>query len=160
MENALVAVIPRFSRQQLRLVSSKLAAFPDKFPDTREFAWRLVRSLDIESGLLVRALREAGPSSWTLIEAVLPELRREINARPLGGDARQLLGRSLPSLGYDDNWDLNRRIMLALHGLQKRTTVSRPTSSGAGLADAEIDFVYARPKEEPKRRGDLFWWLG
>jgi hypothetical protein len=91
---------------------------------------------------------------------VLPELRREINARPLGGDARQLLDRSLPSLGYDDNWDLNRRIMLALHGLQKRTTVSRPTLSGAGLADAEIDFVYAGPKEEPKRKVGFFWWLG
>lgn len=129
--------------------------------------WRSLRrdvslqeTLDIESSLLVRALREASSSSWTLIEAVLPELRREINARPLGGDARQLLDRSLPSAGYDDNWDLNRRIMLALHGLQKRTTVSRATLSCAGLADAEIDFVYAGPKEEPKRRVGFFWWLG
>jgi hypothetical protein len=129
--------------------------------------WRSLRrdvslqeTLDIESGLLVRALREASSSSWTLIEAVLPELRREINARPLGGDARQLLDRSLPSLGYDDNWDLNRRIMLALHGLQKRATVSRAILSSAGLADAEVDFVYAGPKEEPKRRVGFFWWLG
>ena len=50
--------------------------------------------------------------------------------------------------------------MLALHGLQKRTTVSRSTLSGAGLADIEIDFVYAGPKEEPKRRIGFFWWLG
>ena len=129
--------------------------------------WRSLRrdvsrqdTLDIESDLLVRALREASPSSWTLIEAVLPELRLEINARPLGGDARQKLDRSLPSLGYDDNWDLNRRIMLALHGLQRRTTVGRPTLSGAGLSDVEIDFVYAGPKEEPKRKVGFFWWLG
>ena len=68
--------------------------------------WRSLRrdvslqeTLDIESGLLVRALREGGPSSWSLIEFVLPELRREINARPLGGHARQLLDRSLPSSG-------------------------------------------------------------
>jgi hypothetical protein len=128
--------------------------------------WRSLRrdvsqqeTLDIESDLLIRALREGSLSSWALIEAVLPELRREINARPLGGDARQKLERSLPSLSYD-NWDLNRRIMLALHGLLKRTPIGRRTLSGTGLSDVEIDFVYAGPKEEPKGRVGLFWWLG
>jgi len=113
--------------------------------------------LDIESDLLVHALEEASQASWDLVGLILPELRATINARPLGGNARQTLDRSLPSIGYD-NWDLNRRILLALHALQKRTIVDRPTLSRAGLADIEIDFVFVGPGE-PKRRIGFFWWL-
>lgn len=114
--------------------------------------------LDIESDLLVHAIDEASQASWSLIEAVLPELRGTINARPLNGTAREILDRSLPSIGYD-NWDLNRRILLGLHALQKRTIVNRSMLSRAGLADVEMDFVFVGPRE-PKRRTGLFWWLG
>ena len=115
--------------------------------------------LDIKSDLLVHALEEASQASWDLVGVILPELRATINARPLGGNARQTLDRSLPSIGYD-NWDLNRRILLALHALQKRTIVNRQMLSSAGLADIEIDFVFTGPREEPKRRAGFFWWLG
>jgi hypothetical protein len=114
--------------------------------------------LDIEADLLSLALNEASQGSWDLIAAVLPELRGTINSRPLGGDARHILDRSLPGLGYD-NWDLNRRILLALHALQKRVSVPREALSIAGLSDVEIDFVMVGPKEEPKRKVNLFWWL-
>jgi hypothetical protein len=114
--------------------------------------------LDVEADLLSLALGEARPGSWDLIAAVLPELRGTINARPLGGDARQILDRSLPGLGYD-NWDLNRRILLALHHLQKRVSASRQELSVAGLSEVETDFVIVGPPEEPKRKVGLFWWL-
>ncbi|MGY4473531.1 hypothetical protein [Bradyrhizobium sp. USDA 3364] len=114
--------------------------------------------LDIESDLLVHALEEASQASWNLIGAILPALRATINAGPLGGNARQTLDRSLPSIGYD-NWVINRRILLALHALQKRTIVNRPMLSSAGLIDIEADFVFTGPREEPKRRTGFFWWL-
>jgi len=114
--------------------------------------------LDIEADLLSSALSEASPDSWDLIATVLPELRGTINSAPLGGIARQILDRSLPSLGYD-NWDLNRRILLALYSLQKRVSVSRLALSTAGLSEVESDFVMVGPREEPKRKLDLFWWL-
>jgi hypothetical protein len=103
-------------------------------------------------------LSEASSGSWDLIAAVLPELRGTINSRPLGGDARQILDRSLPSLGYD-NWDLNRRILLALHSLQKRVSASRQVLSAAGLSEIEAHFVIVGPQEEPKRKVGFFWWL-
>jgi hypothetical protein len=114
--------------------------------------------LDIEADLLSSALSEASPGSWDLIAAILPELRGTINSRPLAGDARRILDRSLPSLGYD-NWDINRRILLALHSLQKRVSVSGLALSTAGLSEVESYFVMTGPKEEPKRKVDLFWWL-
>jgi hypothetical protein len=134
---------------------------------TTEFCrrWRVLERdapeqdvLDIEADLLSSALREASPASWDLIAAVLPELRRSIVNRPLYGDARQTLNRSLPSLGYD-NWDLNRRILLALHSLQKRVPPSDDSLSAAGLSDAEVHFVFVGPQEEPKPKVGLFWWL-
>jgi GTPase-associated protein 1, N-terminal domain type 1 len=114
--------------------------------------------LDIEADLLSSALREASPASWDLIVAVLPELRRSIIERPLDGDAWRTLDRSLPGLGYD-NWDLNRRILLALHSLQKWVPPSDGALLTAGLSDAEVHFVFLGPQEEPKRKVGLFWWL-
>lgn len=114
--------------------------------------------LDIEADLLSSALSEVSPGSWDLIAAILPELRGTINSRPLAGDARRLLDRSLPGLGHD-NWDLNRRILLALHFHQKRVSVSGLALSTAGLSEVESDFVMTGPKEEPKPKVDLFWWL-
>jgi hypothetical protein len=112
--------------------------------------------LDIEADLLSSALSEASPGSWDLIAAILPELRGTINSGPLAGEARRILDRSLPGLGYD-NWDLNRRILLALHYLQKRVSILGLALSSAGLSELESEFVMTGPKEEPKRK--LFWWL-
>ena len=112
--------------------------------------------LDIEAELLSSALREASPASWDLIAAVLPELRRSIINRPLDGDARQTLDGCLPTLGYN-NWDLNRRILLALHSLQKHVPASGETLSTTGLSDAEVYFVFVGPQPEPK--SGFFWWL-
>lgn len=127
--------------------------------------WRELRhdvpeqsALDIEADLLSSALSEASSESWDLIAAVLPELRGSINSKPLGGDARQTLDRSLPGLGYD-NWDLNRRILLALHSLRKRLPPSNGLLSRAGLSEVEADFVFVGPAEEPKRKVGIFWWL-
>jgi hypothetical protein len=113
--------------------------------------------LDIEADLFSFALIEASPGSWDLIAAVLPELRGTV-IRGLEGDAYQKLDHALPGIGYD-NWDLNRRILLALHRLQKGTLVSRQTLFAAGLSTPETDFVLVGPKEEQKRNLGLFWWL-
>jgi hypothetical protein len=127
--------------------------------------WRALRHdvpeqsvLDIEADLFSSALSEASSGSWDLIAAVLPELRSSINSKPLGGDARRTLDRSLPGLGYD-NWDLNRRILLALHTLRKRMSPSDGLLARAGLSDVEADFVFVGPKEEPRRKAGFFWWL-
>jgi hypothetical protein len=89
--------------------------------------------------------------SRDLIAAVLPELRGAVNRGPLEGDARQKLDHVLPGIGYD-NWDLNRRILLALHHLQKSVSVSRQTLSAPGLSEPEAEFVLFGPKEGPKRK--------
>jgi hypothetical protein len=114
--------------------------------------------LDIEADLFSSALSEGSSGSWHLIAAVLPELRSSINSKPLGGGARQTLDRSLPGLGYD-NWDLNRRILLALHSLGKRIFPSNDLLSRAGLSEVEANFIFAGPTEEPKRKVGFFWWL-
>jgi hypothetical protein len=114
--------------------------------------------LDIEADLFCFALKEATAGSWDLIAAVLPELRGAVNPGPLEGDPRQKLDRTLPGIGYD-NWDLNRRILLALHNLQKGVSVRRQTLSAAGLSEPEAEFVLIGPKDEPKRKVGLFWWM-
>jgi hypothetical protein len=115
--------------------------------------------LDIEADLFSTALSEQSAGSWDLIAAVLPQLRGSINRTPLEGEARRILDRSLPGLGYD-NWDLNRRILLALHTLQKRVRPSDSVLSRAGLSDIEAHFVFIDPQDEPKRRSGFLWWLG
>jgi hypothetical protein len=114
--------------------------------------------LDIEADLFTSGLSEASPDGWNLIAVVLPELRVSINKEPLGGDARQTLDRSLPGIGYD-NWDLNRRILLALHALRKKIHPADRILSQAGLSDVESDFVIHGPEEKPKRKSNIFWWL-
>jgi hypothetical protein len=74
--------------------------------------------IDLESDLFALALSEASPASWDLIAEILPELRERMNQGPLKGDARHRLEHALPSIGYD-NWDMNRRTLVALHHLQK-----------------------------------------
>jgi hypothetical protein len=115
--------------------------------------------LDIEADLFSAGLSEASPAGWDLIAEVLPELRDSINNKPLGGEARRILDRELPWLGYD-NWDLNRRILLALHSFQKRVQPSDGLLSRAGLSEVEAAFVRIGPREEPKRKVGFFWWLG
>ncbi|WLA74202.1 hypothetical protein QIH77_02900 [Bradyrhizobium diazoefficiens] len=114
---------------------------------------------DIEAELFSAALNEAGQGGWDLIAAVLPELRGTINRQPLGGEGRRTLDRSLPYLGYD-NWDLNRRMLLALHAMYRRTPTPDELLFRAGLSEAEAEFVRTGPKEEPKKKVGLFWWLG
>jgi hypothetical protein len=115
--------------------------------------------LDIEAGLFLAALGEPSAAGWELIASVLPELRGSINRQLLGGEARRILDRALPFLGYD-NWDLNRRILLALHSLHRRAPPSEALLSRAGLSGMEAEFVRVGPQEEPKNKGGFFWWLG
>jgi hypothetical protein len=114
---------------------------------------------DVEAELFSAALSETGKAGWDLVAAVLPELRSTINRQPLGGEARRMLDRSLPYLDYD-NWDLNRRMLLALHAMYRRAPSSDEILSRAGLSEAEAEFVRVGPKEEPRKKVGLFWWLG
>jgi hypothetical protein len=114
--------------------------------------------LQLFASLLAMALQNPCVESWSIVAQTLPELRANTLRGQLPNDTYLVLDRSLPHLRRGDDWDLDKRMLLALRRLQEKEPASNATITSAGLSGDEKDFVLHGPKENGKK-SMLFWWL-
>ncbi|MET4092915.1 hypothetical protein [Bradyrhizobium sp. S3.5.5] len=125
-------------------------ALPRLRPDASE-----LDVLFLYASLLILALDERSPASWKLIELTLPTVRAGVLRGQLPNNVYSLLDRAVPSIR--DNWDLNKRILMALHRLYETNPATRQELGRAGVWDDDLDIVFYGMPEPPRQR--LFWWL-
>lgn len=115
-------------------------------------------TLILYASLLVLALDRSGIGNWNLVVQALPLVRSGVLRGQLPNQAYQTLDRELPRIARD-SWDLNKRILVALHRLYAAIPVSGETLAAAGLLQDDMGVVYHGIRESPKPPS-LFWWLG
>ncbi len=115
-------------------------------------------TLILYASLLVLGLDRSRTGNWNLVVQTLPLLRTNALRGQLPNQAYQTLDRELPRIARD-SWDLNKRMLVALHRLYEAVPVSGDTLAAATLSQDDIDIVYHGIKEAPKLPS-LFWWLG
>ncbi|MBX9646723.1 MAG: hypothetical protein K2X57_06685 [Xanthobacteraceae bacterium] len=115
-------------------------------------------TLILYANLLVLALDRSRKGNWDLVVQTLPFLRTHALQGWLPHQAYQTLDYELPRIGKD-TWDLNKRMLIALHRLHEAVPVSRDRLEAAALSKDDIDIVYSGIKEVPKPQS-FFWWLG
>jgi hypothetical protein len=87
--------------------------------------------------LSIIAFRSASQSGLELLFFSFAELRRAARANDLNYDARRMLEANLPDIGYS-NWDIDRRLLIALGKLLRSTGQSFDAVNRLPLTDSDI----------------------
>jgi hypothetical protein len=112
---------------------------------------------NFEAYMCVVAIKSRTPSAWDLLPRALPRLRSVVLAGGLVNPAYKLLDAQLPPHGWN-SWDFNRRLLIGLRDLRRRTGVDSAVVAQLALSDDDLEFVldYRRSKRD-KGGGSIFW---
>jgi hypothetical protein len=113
--------------------------------------------VNLEAYLFIVATKSADPTAWDLLRRTFTGVRAVAMAGGLINPAYELLERHLPPNGWN-SWDFNRRMLIGLKDLRRRTGASRDTVSKLDLSDNDLDFVVEEQKGKKKDKGGSPFW--
>jgi hypothetical protein len=113
-----------------------------------------------EAYMYVVAIKGGTPAAWELIRRTLPGLRSAVLAGSLANSTHDLLDARLPPNGWN-SWDLNKRILLGLRDLRRRTGVDSAVVEQLRLPEEDIEFILdERKSKKSSKGGSIFWPFG
>jgi hypothetical protein len=113
--------------------------------------------VNLEAYLFIVAVRSSDPVAWELLRLTVSHVRAVALAGGLINPAYDLLERHLPSNGWN-SWDFNKRMLIGLRELRRRTAASRSTVARLELSEDDLDFVADERKSKKKDKGGSLFW--
>lgn len=113
--------------------------------------------VNLEAYLFIVATRSTDPAAWELLRRTFSGVRAVAMAGGLINPAYELLEKHLPPDGWN-SWDFNRRMLIGLRALRRRTAASRGTVATLDLSDDDLDFVTEERKSKKKDKGGSLFW--
>ena len=112
----------------------------------------------LQAYLLRTALDEGSAGTWKLCAMVLPELRPVILRDGLPDDVHRMLSSDLPRFNTAGYWDLNRRVLVCLSYLRRKTT-DIVAERSLGLSDHDLHVLFDGAADEDESKRPRFWWF-
>ena len=113
--------------------------------------------INFEAYMCIIAIRSELPAAWDLLSRTISGLRAAVLTEKLLNPAYDLLERQLPPNGWN-SWDLDKRILIGLRQLRRRTGADEPIVARLHLSDEDLEFVFddaPRKSSDPPRRAKL-----
>ena len=142
-------------QDDLRWFGKDVAGWAAMLPNMRRDASE-TDTLQLFALLVMIALERPCAESWVIVGCALPELRATALRGQLPYYAHRFLDRALPHMKRDD-WDINKRMLLALHALHEAAPASAGDLAATKLSDDEREVVFYGLKDNT-RKSSLFWW--
>jgi hypothetical protein len=147
-------------------VAIRLLGFPRDSNTTSEKLANIIFAMDDDASggdrtnllsfLLTEAFKKPAASGWRLVSLALAELRPLVLQGALPSPSFNMLADTLPRAGADP-WDLNKRILLALHNLTKSCPDDNGVIGALNLSEKEMQVVINGPEHDFGRQKERSW---
>jgi len=113
--------------------------------------------VNFEAYMFVVAIRSSTSAAWDLLSHIFSGLRSIVLAGDLLNPAYELLERYLPNNGWN-SWDFDRRMLIGLRELRRRTNADNIVAARFALTDEDLEFVFDSRKNKKRDKGAPIFW--